>query len=58
LQAAKEVLDRATPEGEDGLEASTTTNHTVRFVKSNQAVAARRAGRNDAVLRQIAPLLR
>jgi len=52
------VLDRATPEGEDGLEASTTTNHTVRFVKSNQAVAARRAGRNDAVLRQIAPLLR
>jgi len=44
LQAAKEVLDRAKPEGEDGLEASTTTNPTVRFVKSNQAVAARRAG--------------
>ena len=27
---------RAKPDGEDGLEANTTTNHTVRFVKSNQ----------------------
>jgi hypothetical protein len=30
LQAAKEVLDRAKPEGEEGLEA--TTSITVRYV--------------------------